>query len=169
MTHIDNTARVAVEGGRIMTGFLAGLTAEQAAEALAYDGQDIHGYVPVATQLELLPPGFIYLGSPYSLYEHGHDKAAAFASEAAGYLMLRGFSVFAPIPHGHFITSTEALPPDWPFWKRQCEPFIDAASALVVLKLDGWRDSVGLTYEIARFHEAGKPIVYVTMEELANG
>lgn len=123
----------------------------------------------IATALDSLPKyGIIYLGSPYSL-QADLDEAARLAEDAAAYLMGYGFVVYAPIPHGHAIASGRWLRTEWSFWKRQCEPFIDAAAALVVLKLDGWRDSVGLTYEIARFHEAGKPIVYVTMEDLANG
>lgn len=145
--------------------------ARAAVEGAVWAGLDCHtasGLCGKANPLDSLPTdGIIYLGSPYSK-QADLDEAADLAAWAAARLMSRGWIVYAPIPHGHTIAKN-VLPASWDFWKRQCEPFIDAASALVVLKLDGWRDSVGLTYEIARFHEAGKPIIYVTMEDLANG
>jgi len=146
----DTAARVAVEGVLVRAGM---------------DCHTASGLCGKANPLDSLPTdGFIYLGSPYSL-QADLNEAADIAEQAAALLMRRRHAVYAPIPHGHTI-ARHGLPSDWSFWKRQCEPFIDAASALVVLKLDGWRDSVGLTYEIARFHEAGKPIVYVDPEEL---
>lgn len=104
--------------------------------------------------------GYIYLGSPYSKYA-SHDEAASKAAECAAVLMNLGLVIYAPIPHGHTITLAGDLPKDWAFWKRQCDPMIDAAAALVVLTMDGWQESVGLTYEIATFLVAQKPILYV--------
>ncbi|WP_165899762.1 DUF1937 family protein [Borborobacter arsenicus] len=120
----------------------------------------------VGFRLKCLPLGITYLGSPYSLYKHGLHRAAREAAMAAARLMEIGLVVYAPIPHGHSIACWGDLPAEWEFWKRQCQPYIDAASSLVVLKLDGWQDSVGLTYEIECFEEAGKPIVMVTMDEV---
>lgn len=119
-------------------------------------------------RLKCLPRGIIYLGSPYTLYPNGLHEAARHASRAAAALMARGFVVFAPISHGHAISClSDDLPDSWEFWKAQCQPFIDAAAALVVLKLDGWKESVGLNYEIGEAERQGKPVVYVTPEELA--
>lgn len=159
--HEDTAARAAVEGA--WTPEMIELN-KMVCRVL---GDDVR--IILDSPLDSLPTdGIIYLGSPYSR-QANLDYAASRAAEAAGSIMMRGFVVYSPICHGHFIAAGEDFPQDWSFWKRQCDPFIEVASALVVLKLDGWRDSVGLTYEIARFHEAGKPIVYVTMEDLANG
>ena len=162
MTHIDNTARVAVEGSEYESGWRGpGWTYP--------NGKILPPMAWTSNPLDMIPDeGFVYMGSPYSLYRDGYDEAARLASLAAAALMFKGLVVYAPIPHGHAV-AMHGVPATWDFWHRPCAPFIEAASALVVLKLEGWRDSVGLTYEIARFHEAGKPIVYVTMEELANG
>jgi hypothetical protein len=107
-------------------------------------------------------PGYLYLGSPYSKYELGHDAAAYVVGRAAGQLMARGLRIYCPIVHGHYIAKTHKLPEDWSFWKDQCQPMIDAAAALIVLQMDGWDESVGLTYEIEEFRRAGKPVAYVT-------
>lgn len=111
-------------------------------------------------------PGFIYLGSPYSKYRLGHDAAAYEVSYAAALLMRSGLVIYAPITHGHTISKHAALPVSWDFWKAQCQPMIDAASALIVLKMNGWQDSVGLVYEIGEFERTGRPIVYVDPAEL---
>lgn len=125
------------------------------------------GALHVSEQLDCLPFGITYLASPYSLYKHGFHMAARHASRAAASLMRRGLVVYAPISHGHAIACDNDLPTTWEFWKGQCQPFIDAASACVVLKLDGWKESVGVCYEAASFYAAGKPVVYVTPEELS--
>lgn len=118
-------------------------------------------------RLKCLPFGITYLASPYSLYKHGFHMAARHASRAAAALMNKGLVVYAPISHGHAIACDNDLPTTWEFWKGQCQPSIDAASACVVLKLDGWEESVGVEYEIEEFERQGKPVVYVTMDDLA--
>lgn len=108
--------------------------------------------------------GFVYLGSPYSK-QPDLDEAAALAERAAARLMEGGAVVYSPIAHGHAVAQ-HGLPVTWKFWKAQCQPFIDAAESLIVLMLDGWDDSVGLTYEIEEFERQGKRVTYVTLEEL---
>ena len=106
-------------------------------------------------------PGYIYLGSPYSKYKAGYDAASRVVSSAAASLMRRGLVVYSPIAHGHTVAA-HGLPLSWDFWKRQCQPMIDAAASLVVLTMDGWQESVGLQYEIDEFVRAGKPILHVS-------
>lgn len=106
-------------------------------------------------------PGYIYLGSPYSKYEAGHDAAARVVADSAARLMAGGMVIYSPIAHGHAV-AVHGLPPTWDFWKRQCQPLIDAAAGLIVLTMAGWQDSVGLQYEIDEFVRAGKPIMHVS-------
>lgn len=110
--------------------------------------------------------GFIYLGSPYSLMPD-RNRAARAVGIAAARLMARGIVVYSPIAHGHYVSRCGKLGDGWDFWKRQCQPFIDAAAAMIVLKLDGWDISVGLDYEVREFHKVGKPIVFLAMEDTA--
>lgn len=111
-------------------------------------------------------PGYIYLGTAYSKYEAGHDAASRVAADAAARLMAAGLCIFAPIPHGHTITLAGDLPKDWKFWKKQCDPMIEAAAAMVVLTMHGWQESVGLQYEIGEFTRQGKPILHASPSEL---
>lgn len=110
--------------------------------------------------------GYVYLGSPYSKYASGHDRAALIVSQCAAKLMNKGLVIFSPIAHGHSITICGDLPLDWDFWKRQCDPMIDGAAALVVLMMEGWWDSVGLEYEINRAIERSIPILYIEPAQL---
>ncbi|WP_411037533.1 DUF1937 family protein [Shinella sp. BYT-45] len=106
--------------------------------------------------------GYIYLGSPYSKYEAGHDAAARVVADAAARLMRFGMVIYSPIAHGHAVTLAGGLPITWDFWKRQCRPLVDGAAGLIVLTMAGWQDSVGLQYEIEEFVRAGKPILHVS-------
>lgn len=126
---------------------------------------------PVAAQAQSAGPvyrlrsagGFVYLGSPYSLYPD-HDEAAEIVAAAAAGLMAQGLVVYSPIAHGHYVSQQGDLPTSWEFWKAQCQPLIDAASALAVLKMEGWGKSVGLQYEIGEFRRAGKLVVFLDSE-----
>lgn len=111
-------------------------------------------------------PGYVYLGSPYSKYEAGHDAAARVVADSAAALMRRGLVIYSPIAHGHAIAA-HGLPLKWGFWKKQCQPLIDCAAGLIVLTMAGWQESVGLQYEIEEFVRAGKPILHVSTRWLA--
>ena len=52
-------------------------------------------------------------------------------------------------------------PLDYDIWMPSERPIMEAANGLIVLRLDGWRDSVGLQMEISYFQEKELPIVYM--------
>ncbi len=106
----------------------------------------------------------IYLASPYS-----HDDPAireqrfhAVCRETAE-LMRRGNVVFSPIVHGHPLVG-HGLPTDWPFWERFDREHLRRCNELVVLTLDGWRESVGVAAEIRIASDLGKPVRYLAPE-----
>ena len=106
----------------------------------------------------------IYLATPYS-----HPDPAVMqtrfvrACEIAGRMMAKGQFVFAPIVHGHPLAVRCELPRDWEYWRRYCAEMIGNASKLVVVKMDGWEDSVGIKGEIAIARRLGVPVEF--MEE----
>lgn len=144
---------------RPMTGFLPTLSPAAQEAALAYNGPESHGDLAFATRQP-----FTYLASPYSLFP---DKGAAahIAARAAAHLMRNGEVVYSPIVHGHAV-ATHGLPLDWEFWKAQCQPFVALADKLVVLEMDGWRESTGVQWEIGEFRRAGKPVEFMGLDEL---
>lgn len=151
--------------------------AKQPARPASADSGQFHGDNPhmEMTPEERLPSGlallaaakgYIYLGSPYSKYEAGHDAAARVVADSAAALMRRGLVIYSPIAHGHAVAA-HGVPLTWDFWKRQCQPLIDSAAGLIVLTMAGWQESVGLQYEIEEFVRAGKPILHVSPRWLA--
>ena len=86
MTHIDNTARVAVEGGEYESGWRG--------PGWAYpNGKILPPMTWTSNPLDMIPDeGFVYMGSPYSLYRDGYDEAARLASLAAAALMFKGLT-----------------------------------------------------------------------------
>lgn len=92
----------------------------------------------------------IYLASPYnspspSVMETRFEQACA----CAGAILSRGHLVYSPICHNHPIAVRYALPRDWSFWAKLDFQMLLAADHLYILDLDGWKESVGVSSEIA--------------------
>lgn len=106
----------------------------------------------------------IYLASPYS-----HPDAAVrehrfqMACRAAARLMRDGHTVFPPICHSHPIAQY-GLPTDWSFWERQDREHLARCDEVVVLLLDGCRESRGVRAEIRLAEALGKPVRYLIPE-----
>lgn len=106
----------------------------------------------------------IYLACPYT-HEDAKIREYRFgmANVQAGYLMKVGYVVFSPITHGHAIEKDydRLKGKDWRFWQTQCFPFLEWADEVHVMKLNGWKESVGVQAEIKRAEELGKIIKYI--------
>jgi hypothetical protein len=88
--------------------------------------------------------------------EDRFDAACRFA----GAMMASGELVFSPIAHTHPIAVRCALPRGWEFWKRYDQAMLAAADKVVVVMMNGWRDSKGIENEIRIAKEMGKPVEY---------
>lgn len=105
-----------------------------------------------------------YLASPYS-HPDPAVRLARFqaACRAAAHLMQIGHTVFSPIAHSHPIA--EHLPAEllmsWDFWRGQDFPLLELAGEVVVMTLDGWKESRGVQAEIAHAEKHGIPIRYM--------
>jgi hypothetical protein len=91
----------------------------------------------------------IYLGLPYM---HDDEVVMDFRADisdiVAADLANRGFNVFAPISAWHHISKKYGLPGEWEYWKDFDESFIKICSKVLIIILEGWRQSVGVTAEI---------------------
>ena len=103
----------------------------------------------------------IYLASPYS-HPDSEVREQRFQEVcfAAARLLVAGYAVFSPIVHGHPLVGC-GLPIDWPFWERFDRDHLLRCDEVVVLMLDGWRESVGVAAEIQIAGELGKPVRYL--------
>ncbi|MFG1413490.1 DUF1937 family protein [Xanthobacter sp. VTT E-85241] len=105
-------------------------------------------------------PSFVYLATPYSRYRWGLASAAYDAERHAAHLIGLGLRVFSPIAHSHTIARVGGIDPlSHEIWMEQNQPFMDAASAMVAVRMDGWKESMGMAMEAEFFQAAGKPIV----------
>jgi len=107
-----------------------------------------------------------YLASPYS-----HPDSAVVESRVvqtcyvAGVMLARGELVLSPIVHSHPIAlATPNTRADWQAWERLDRRLLSSCDSLAVLMLPGWRESHGVTMEIAIARDLRMPIRYVDEE-----
>lgn len=116
-----------------------------------------------ATQaLDLERPALLYLATSYSNADPAKRGAHAnLASECAAWLMRKGWSVVSPLSMGHAILQADRKLGDqaagFEAWREPCLRMLESADALVVLLLDGVRESVGLAAEIDHARKLGLP------------
>ena len=94
----------------------------------------------------------IYLASPYSPTSASRKFTDALTQE--------GRIVFSPIVHSH-PQALAGLKGDWKFWETIDTEWIKKCDRVMVLMLDGWKDSVGVRREIELAKDLDKPVEYV--------
>jgi len=100
----------------------------------------------------------IYLASPYSHPEvEVREQRFRDVCHVVVQLLQAGEIVFSPIAHSHALVE-HGLPTDWPFWERVDRDHLARCDEVVVLMLEGWRESVGVAAEIRIAGELGKPV-----------
>ena len=103
----------------------------------------------------------IYLASPYSHPDPNVRDARYFeACRATAKLVRSGNMIFSPIVHSHPLMQFD-LPSDWSYWERFDREHLCRCTELVVLMLDGWRESRGVQAEIDLAIEMDLPIRYL--------
>lgn len=91
----------------------------------------------------------IYLAIPYTSKDLlTRSTRFEVANYVAAMFMDQGHTVFSPISHGHVIDPYLKSKTDHKFWMRQCLPFLEISDKLVVVCLDGWKESKGVQEEI---------------------
>jgi hypothetical protein len=80
--------------------------------------------------------------------------------------MAKGFIVFSPISHSHPIAALCELPLGWDYWEKFDSSYLGVSNKLVVLMLDGWQTSTGVTAEILLAKELGIEIEFLEPEKL---
>lgn len=104
----------------------------------------------------------IYLASPYShpdeiVREHRFRAVCVVAAK----LMQNGNPVFSPIAHSHSIAMAGKLPLGFEFWEKCDRQMLRACDGLVVLKLPGWDESMGVSSEIKMAIAMGITVSYL--------
>lgn len=108
---------------------------------------------------------FYYLASPYA---HKDEKIMynrkVIVCNVVIKLLKNKIYAISPIAHNTNLVDecTYKLNTGWNFWKLYDFAMLKSCTALLVLKIDGWEESIGVTAEIAYAKELGMPIEYVT-------
>ena len=107
-----------------------------------------------------------YLCVPYT-HEDETVRQLRFVlvNRVAGKLIQQGLHIYSPISHSHPIALVTDLPTDWDYWQHYCEEMLFACGSLMVLTIDGWRESIGVQAEIELALAMGKPIQYVSLSD----
>jgi hypothetical protein len=118
------------------------------------------------SELEKEEGNMIYLAVPYS---HGDPEVREYrfkmANSVAGFMTAQGELVYSPISHTHAIAIERKLPTDWEYWEKHNRQMMAICSKLVVLRLDGWKESVGVRAEIKLARELRIPVERVDLAD----
>ena len=100
-----------------------------------------------------------YLASPYSSPDPAISAQRALAAQrATAWLLAQRIWVYSPIVHCHELALAHSLPKDFFFWRDYNFAMLERARGLIVLMIDGWRESKGVSAEISYAKELALPI-----------
>jgi hypothetical protein len=102
-----------------------------------------------------------YLGAPYSAPTEA-EKAERLkkVTEFAARKIAEGVVVYSPLTHNGAIIATGLMPQGFQYWEALDGEMFKRCDALMVLKLPGWENSVGLKKELEWAAAQGKPVEY---------
>lgn len=115
-------------------------------------------------------PRLSYLATPYT-----HEDPAVMVqrfelvNKVAGVLLERGISVFSPISHFHPIAMAHKLPTGWEFWKEVDTVYLGLSREMLILDIDGVKESTGVNAEIEISRKLGLPIRKVDPNDFSIG
>lgn len=108
----------------------------------------------------------IYLASPYSHEDMAvrHNRHIDIA-RIAGHLIAKGKTLFCPITHSHSIAEySEVHSMSHTTWMHIDLTIMQHCTELYVVKLDGWKESKGVTEEIQFAKDNDMPITYIDLQ-----
>ena len=107
----------------------------------------------------------IYLASPYWHADPSiRNQRFRATCRVTAELICEGLTVFSPIVYGHALTA-HGLPGGWEFWQRHDRQHLAHCAEVLVLMLDGWRESEGVQAELELAAALGKPVRYMVLTD----
>jgi hypothetical protein len=108
----------------------------------------------------------IYLAGPYAhVYEHMKCRRYEQLTFVTAMLLRSGTTVYSPITHCHPLAQQYDMPRDHSFWLNHDLAILARCDKLLVLRLEGWENSIGLRREIEFANEKNIPIEYIDLED----
>lgn len=113
--------------------------------------------------------GYQYLASPYS-HPNTNVRHLRYleAQKALAWLVTHQLWTYSPIVHCHEMTKAHAMPTDAKSWQNFNHMMILRSSGTLVLKIEGWDLSKGLSEEIEFSKLLGLPVALIE-RDFGNG
>ena len=111
---------------------------------------------------------FAYLAAPYTHENPAvRDLRYRMINAFAARLMAKGWSIFSPISQSHEMANylDGRLQHDHEFWMQMDLPLLERAEVVIVLTLEGWTQSRGVTREIGHANHHGIPVIYLAFDD----
>lgn len=121
---------------------------------------------------EAKSPGYFYISNPYNGTNEQREHRAQIAAQTCGKLLRMGVHGWSPIVHNHAmmrafdqftLEERRTLILDFDF------SLLCASKGMIVLELEGWDQSYGVSAEIKFCEEMGLPIKYLRPADLDSG
>jgi len=107
---------------------------------------------------------FTYLATPYS---NGNlEERYKAACSLCAYIIKKGLTVYSPIVHWHNIAKNFDLPKDFSFWRHHDLVMLSCASNMIIAKMPGWEDSVGIKAELLFCEQNDIPVEFLNVDKL---
>lgn len=106
---------------------------------------------------------FRYLASPYSSDNPGEQVYRYYeAMKCLHWLLKQHIYTYSPIVHCHPMAEKFKLPSNSIFWRKYNRQMIDSSIGILVLKISGWNESVGVIDEIDYALDREREIDYIS-------
>lgn len=106
-------------------------------------------------------PGYDYVASPYSHPNPDMMVARHRLIESAVAVMLQdGMFVYSPIVHCHEIAMNHEMKTGFNYWENYNRAMLRKADRMIVMTIDGWKESKGVQAEVKYAQELGLDIEY---------
>lgn len=103
-----------------------------------------------------------YLAAPYTGTKEQVEARMQLFYRVMAKLDYQGSYTCSPLlKHAIFAAGDVELPSDWEYWQHYSRIMLNQCSQVVVVCLNGWRDSVGVMGEIEHARKIGVPVMYV--------
>jgi len=108
----------------------------------------------------------VYLAAPYS----DKDKAVVEARmvlfcKVDAELSRKGIFTVSPLLK-HLVLQHSILPSDWEYWRDYSISLLTKCDYMIVIMMDGWKESVGVQDEIKLCNLFDVPIKYINPEDI---
>lgn len=113
--------------------------------------------------------GYYYISNPYNGTEEQKHHRAQVAAKVCGSLLKRGIHAWSPIVHNHAMMETFN---EFTLEERRniMLPFdfslLNESKGMIVLTIEGWKESYGVNAEIEFCKKSDIPIYYLDPEKI---